>query len=165
MLSGAVSFLYNSWYSLFYMRVILLKDVRKIGQHGEVKDVSEGYANNYLFPQKLAEPATDEKLAQHAAKIAAHEAEVAKLEEQLAKKIQMLHGKKITITARATEKGGLFKSITEKDIVKAVRGEHSLEIPESAITSAIHIKTLGEHTLGLKSKTAKADLTVAIVAA
>ncbi len=136
-----------------------------MGQHGEVKNVADGYAFNYLFPQKLAEPATEEKIAQHAAKVAEREAEMAKLEEQLAKKIQMLHGKKVTITARATEKGGLFKSITEKDIVKAVRAEHSLELPEDAIASAVHIKTLGEHTLGLKSKIAKADLTVAIVAA
>lgn len=136
-----------------------------MGQHGEIKNVSDGYASNFLFPQKLAVPATEEKVAEHAAQLAAREADTAKQEEQLAGKINMLRGKNITITARATEKGGLFKSITPKDIAKAIRTEYSLEIPETAIASAVHIKTVGEHQIELKSKTGKGGITATIVAA
>ncbi len=136
-----------------------------MGQHGEIKNVSDGYAANFLFPQKLAVPATAEKVAEHVAQLAAREAEAAKEEEQLANKLTMLRGRSVTITARATEKGGLFKAITAKDIVKAVRTEHSLEIPEAVIASAVHIKTTGGHEVELASKTTKAKFTVIITAA
>lgn len=148
------------------MKVILLKDVRGVGQHGEIKNVNDGYAINFLFPKKLAEPATEDKVKQIENKKQAHEAEVAKQEEELNNKVSMLRGKKVVLQARATEKGGLFKSITTKDIAKAILAEHSLEIPESAIElKENHIKTTGEHQVVLSSKGSKADLTVAVVAA
>ncbi len=146
------------------MKVILLKDVRAVGQHGEIKEVAEGYARNFLLPQRLAEPATDAKIAEHAAKAAAHEAELQKQEEQLSNKIQMLRGKKVTIAARATEKGGLFKAISQKDVAKALRTEHSLEIPDTAVASSIHIKTTGEHEVELHSKSTKATIVVVVTA-
>jgi large subunit ribosomal protein L9 len=129
------------------MKVILLKDVRGVGQHGEVKEVADGYAFNFLFRQKLAEPATEEKIKQLAARRAEHEAELHKEEENLSKKILSLRGKKIVIADRATEKGGLFKAITAHDIARAVRAEYSLEIPEAAIHLPEHMKTIGEHTI------------------
>ena len=136
-----------------------------MGQHGEVKNVADGYAINKLFPQKLAEAATPEKVAQIEAQAAARAAEREKEEEQLANKIGSLRSKVITIAARATEKGGLFKSIAPADIAKAIRAEHALEIPEEAIVVGEPIKTVGEHIVQLKSKSAKADLGVAVVAA
>jgi large subunit ribosomal protein L9 len=147
------------------MKVILLKDIRGVGQHNEIKNVADGYAINYLFPHKLAEQASDEKVKQIEAQKQAHDAERAKEDEQLTKKVMSLRGKKITLTARATEKGGLFKSITVKDVAKAILAEHSLEIPEASITVPDHIKTTGEHPVILASKTEKVELTVAIIAA
>lgn len=147
------------------MKVILLKDVRAVGQHGEIKDVSDGYANNFLLPQGLAEPATEEKIAANAAKSAEREAMLAKQEEQLANKITMLRGKKITISSRATEKGGLFKAVTPKDVAKAILAEHKLEIPETAIVFDEHIKTTGTHEAKLESKTEKGSISIDVVAA
>lgn len=147
------------------MKVILLKDVRGVGQHGEVKNVADGYAFNHLFPRKLAEAATEEKVKQLEAQRQQLEAARAKEEEQLTNKIQSLRGKKISLKARATEKGGLFKSITVKDVAKAILAEHSLEIPESAITVPDHIKTTGEHPVVLSSKSVKVELIAAILAA
>lgn len=146
------------------MKVILLKDVRGVGQHGEVKDVRDGYAVNCLFPHKWAEPATEEKLKAAEAQAAARAAEVAKAEEQLTNKIKSLHGKELKISARATEKGGLFKSVSAADVAKAIRAEHSLEIPESVIEIP-PIKTLGEHGVVLNSKNTKAALKVTVSAA
>jgi large subunit ribosomal protein L9 len=146
------------------MKVILLKDVRGVGLHGTVQNVSDGYATNKLFPQKLAVPATEEKMREIEAEAATRAAEVAKEEEQLDNKIAALRGKRIAIPARATEKGGLFKSITAVDIAKAIRVEHSLEVPETAIHLPEHIKTIGEHPVLLKSKNQKAELAVAVTA-
>ncbi len=147
------------------MKVILLKDVRGVGKHLEVKNVADGYAANFLFPQKLAEPATDEKIQQFEKQKEAHVAELAKVEEQQDKKVASLRGKIITISARATEKGGLFKTITTKEIAKAILAEHALEIGEDMLHISEPIKTIGEHTVILHSKNQKADMAVVVAAA
>ena len=146
------------------MKVILLKDVRGVGQHGSIQNVSDGLAMNKLFPQKLAEPATDAKIAELEKNKAAREAQIQKQEEQLGNKIKSVHGKKVTIEAKASEKGGLFKALTPRDIAKAILGAHSVEIPEECI-HAEPIKTTGAHMAKLESKAAKAELTVEVKAA
>lgn len=146
------------------MKVILLKDVRRLGTHGEVKEVNEGFAANFLFPQKLAEPATEEKLKQAQARKQAQEEAVRKEEEALNNKLNMLRGKKVSLYARATEKGGLFKSIGPKDVAKAILAEHSLQIPEDAIEFPEPIKTTGEHAIQLSSKSTSSEMTVAVIA-
>ena len=147
------------------MKVILLKDVRGVGMHGEIKNVADGYAINGLFPKKLAEAATAEKIADIEAKRVAHEAEIQKEAEQLDNKVAALRGKTITISSRATEKGGLFKAVHEKDVAKAILGEHALAIPEDAISFPEPVKTVGEHVVLLKSKNQKAEFGVVVVPA
>ena len=147
------------------MKVIFLKDVRGVGQHSEIKNVADGYAVNFLFPQKLAEPATEEKIKQVEAEKSAQKEAQKKEEEMLDKKVQSLKGKTVSITARATEKGGLFKSIGAKDIVKAIETEHAVQISEDAITFPEPIKTIGEHIVLLSSKNVKADMGATVVAA
>ncbi|HVZ75701.1 MAG TPA: 50S ribosomal protein L9 [Candidatus Paceibacterota bacterium] len=147
------------------MKVILLKDVRGVGVHNEVKNVPDGYALNYLFPHKLAEPATEDKIKKLSDQKAAHDAEVQKAEDELAGKILSLREKKIVLSARATEKGGLFKAIDAKDIVRGIKAEHGVDIPESAVFIKEPIKTTGEHEVALHSKSQKANLTVTVIAA
>jgi large subunit ribosomal protein L9 len=145
------------------MKVILLKDIRGCGQANTVVDVADGYAANFLLPHKYAVAASEEKLKEFEAKKAQLEAARAKEEEELSGKVKSLEGKSVTITARATEKGGLFKSLGAQDIAKAIRAEHSLDIPEDSIESE-PIKTTGEHKARLKSKNSKAELTVTVAA-
>jgi large subunit ribosomal protein L9 len=146
------------------MKVILLKDVRGVGLHGEVKNVADGYAINKLLPGKLAEPATEEKVKHIEAEAQARAAERQKEDAELDAKVVGLDGKSIELAARATEKGGLFKSITEADVAKAIRAGHSLELPESAVVLAEHIKTTGEHQVTLRSKNNKAALVLNVSA-
>lgn len=147
------------------MKVILLKDVRGVGLHGEIKNVADGYAINGLFPKKLAETATQEKIAEVEAARAAHEAQAVKEAGELDNKVAALRGKTVTISSRATEKGGLFKAVHEKDIAKAILGEHALAIPEDSISFQEAVKTVGEHIVMLKSKNQKAELGVVVVPA
>lgn len=144
------------------MRVIFLKDVRGAGQHGEVKNVADGYAQNFLFPQGLAEPASEEKVAKLQQVKDEREAQIHKQEEELMAHIRSLQGKGVKIPARATEKGGLFKSVTSRDIAKALKDQHALEIPEAAIRLE-PIKTTGDHPVSLESKGTKATLVVSVV--
>ncbi len=147
------------------MKVIFLKDVRGVGRAHDIKNVADGYATNFLFRNKLAEPATEEKVAKLESEKAAHDAELEKAESELVQKINSLRGKTVTIKARATEKGGLFKSITGKDVVHAIVVEHKVAIPESVVEITEHIKTTGSHTVALRSKKGMSELTVAIIAA
>lgn len=146
------------------MKVILLKDVRGVGQHGEIKNVADGYAINRLFPAKLAEPATENKIKEIEAQMAARAAKQTLEEQQLDNKVQSLRGKSITLALRATDKGGLFKTLNETDIARAIREQHALEIPENSIHFSHPIKTIGEHQLMLTSKSHKAELGVVITA-
>src|SRR6185369_6923369 len=94
----------------------------------------------------------------------AREAEFAKEREQQDNKVSSLRGKKVVIQSRATEKGGLFKTITAKEIAKAILAEHSLEIPEDQISFSEPIKTIGEHVAKIEGPTQKAELGVTVVA-
>ncbi len=147
------------------MKVILLKDVRRVGQHGDIKIVADGYAANFLFPQKLAEPATEEKIQEFEAQKTAHQEKIKKEEEQFDSKVLSLRGKIVSIAARATEKGGLFKTISPKDIAKAIAAEHSVELPEESVVIAEPIKTVGEHVVMLASKSQKVELGVVVTSA
>ncbi len=147
------------------MKVILLKDVRGVGVRNEIKEVADGYAINALFPSRAAESATPEKIKQIEAQKATYQAELQKQEEQLVHKLQMLRGKTVSLTAKATEKGGLFKAIVAKDIAKAILGQHSLQVPETAIVVSEHIKTTGAHTVQLVHKDLTFPLVVEVSAA
>src|SRR3989338_4742785 len=103
------------------MKVILLKDVRGCGQAHDIKEVADGYARNFLFPHKWAEPASVEKLQNMTAQKEALDAQAQRDAEVLEHNIRSLNSKTVKISARATEKGGLFKSITAADVAKAIR--------------------------------------------
>lgn len=147
------------------MKVILLKDVRGVGQRHEVKNVADGYAVNFLFPHKAAEPATEEKLKHIQKEKDEALAKAQEAQAQLQKKLDMLRGVRVTISSRATEKGGLFKAVSTKDIAKAILAQHSLEIPETQIVIAEPVRTTGGHTIQLKGAGSVVPLTVVVTAA
>src|SRR3972149_4251460 len=129
------------------MKVIFLKDVAKVGQHGTMKDVADGYALNFLIPRGLAIQATPDKVAAH---LAAQKREGGAKEQQnkmITEAVHSLKGARIEISAKATEKGGLFKSITAADIVKAVQEQKRVSIPLETITLAKPIKEAGGHMI------------------
>ena len=93
------------------MKVILLKDIGGVGKKGEVKEVADGYAFNSLIPQKLVEQATKEKIAQHEADQKKHADARAAEDAALSTLVEGLNGERVEMKLRATEKGGLFKSV------------------------------------------------------
>ena len=146
------------------MKVILLQDVRGIGRKFDAKNVADGYAMNFLLPRKLAETATDARLAEVAEMKKRKEAEAAALEEARDRKVDALRGARIDLHAKATEKGGLFKAIDAASIVRAIRGQKGLEIDPGHIVLDHPLKTVGEHAVKLIGATKKAELTVVISA-
>jgi len=144
------------------MKVILLKDVGGVGKHGDVKDVADGYGQNFLVARGLAVQATPEKLAVHQKNAALREAENKKAEEAVARAVKSLEGHRVELKVRATEKGGLFKSIGPSDIKRALGRD---DIPESAIKLDKPIKEVGEHEVVLEAGGAQGKMVVAVSAA
>ncbi|OGG55952.1 50S ribosomal protein L9 [Candidatus Kaiserbacteria bacterium RIFCSPHIGHO2_02_FULL_55_20] len=144
------------------MKVIFLKDVAKVGQHGTMKDVADGYALNFLIPQGLAVQATPDKVAAH---LAAQKREGEAKEQHnkaITEAVHSLNGARVEMTARATEKGGLFKSITAADIVKAIQEQKRVSIPVETIALAKPLKEVGEHPIHIAFEKAKVEMVLAI---
>lgn len=147
------------------MKVILLKDVGGVGRAGTVVEVADGYAMNFLIGRGFAEQATPKKLATHEKHAAEVSATKKAGEEKLAKAISSLEGARVEIKVRATEKGGLFKSIGTKEVVAALAEQKNVHIPEEAIHIEQPIKTVGEHSIHLSAFEAKAKIVFVVVAA
>lgn len=132
------------------MKVILCQDIKSLGKKDEVVNVSDGYANNYLLPRKLAIPATDANLKDLDNKKRAADAKAAKeLEEakQLAKKID---GKKFAIKAKTGENGKLFGAISNKDVADSIKKQIGVEVDRKKIVMSEPIKQLGDFELEVK---------------
>lgn len=124
------------------MKVILLQDVKNLGRKWDVKEVSDGYARNFLLPKKLTGIATKTEL-QKIEKLKEKEAiEEKKDLEKIQALADQLQGKAIVIKAKNKD-GKLFGSITTKDIVKELKKEN-IVISAKALTLEMPIKEIGE---------------------
>ena len=124
------------------MKVILLSELRGKGGEGDVVDVAQGFAENYLFPNKIAQPATPGNIKQleerrhniekrEAERIAAAEATKAALD-----------GKSVTVDAKIGEEGQLFGSVTPAQIAEAINAQLGVEVDRKRV-----IKTSGKHAV------------------
>ncbi|ADI28369.1 50S ribosomal protein L9 [Geobacillus sp. G4] len=132
------------------MKVIFLKDVKGKGKKGEIKDVADGYANNFLFKQGLAIEATP-------ANIKALEAQKQKEQRQAAEELanakklkEELEKLTVEIPAKAGEGGRLFGSITSKQIAEALQAQHGLKLDKRKIELADAIRSLGYTNVPVK---------------
>ena len=126
------------------MKVVLREDVETLGNKGDLVDVADGYARNFLVPRGLAIKATKGVVAQADAmrrNRAARDARDRAAAEEIAARLE---GSRIPITARAGEGGKLFGSITSADVAEAIAGTAQAEIDRKAITLAEPLKELGE---------------------
>jgi len=132
------------------MKVILLNDVKGSGKKGDVINVSDGYARNFLLPRKLAKEATSS---------AVHEIEVKKESKRLKEKEQRdkaqelangMNEMSVTLYAKTGESDRLFGSISTSDIAKALKKEYDIEVDKKKISLEEHIKLLGEYKAKVK---------------
>ncbi|MEE1160780.1 MAG: 50S ribosomal protein L9 [Acutalibacteraceae bacterium] len=131
------------------MKVVLLQDVKGKGKKGELCNVSDGYARNFLFPKKLAVEADNAALNElkNREESAAHhkKEEIAAAKETAAR----LDGKTISITAKAGAGGKLFGSVTSKEIAAEIKAKLGIEIDRKKMNVA-DIKNFGEYTAEIK---------------
>ena len=148
------------------MQVILKKDVQNIGEVGDLVNVKDGYARNYLIPNSLAEIATKGALAQRERNIARIKAKAEKLhQEALAAKEEIEKIGLISLSAKAGESGKLFGTITTKKLSEELLAKCGIEIDKKSIILDNPINHIGNFVMTIKlSSKVKAQLNVEVTA-
>ncbi len=135
------------------MKVILLQNVEGLGQAGDMKDVANGYARNYLLPRRLAAGATPSLVANREQRIAAEQRRLAKLAEQNRQMAERLGQIALTFKAKVGSQGRLYGSITSQDIATALRDAEDISIDRRTIDLSEPIRSLGTFAVPVKIST------------
>lgn len=142
------------------MKVILLKDVAGIGQKGNVKNVSDGYAMNFLIPQKLAEAASEKKIDELAKQQSELKAAAEKRAAEWTEHAKRLSGSSVTLRTDANEKGQLYQQVHEAAIATRVAKELGITIPANAFVLGSPIKSLGRADIEIRLGQKRVPFTV-----
>ncbi len=146
------------------MQVILREDIEKLGKIGDLVKVADGYARNFLVPEKKAIEATPKNLRamDHAKKMVADR--IRKLKKEATTEAGRIQGMAVTIKAKAGEEGKLFGSVTSMDIAEAVKAK-GVELDKRKIVLEEPIKRLGDFTVSVKLHTdIFAEVKVSVIA-
>jgi large subunit ribosomal protein L9 len=133
------------------MKVIFLKQVPRVAKKYEVKEVADGYALNFLFPQKAAEMATDASMKRLTELKAAHEADEKIQAELLAKNLDALKEITLTIDAKANEIGHLFAAIHKEELAERLSADARVNVPVASIVLPKPLKEAGEFNIEVKA--------------
>ncbi len=146
------------------MKIILTKDVEALGGEGEIVDVKDGYARNYLLPQNMAVTASAGNLKTWENEKKARDRRIAKNLESAKKQAQMFETMTIEIPAKTGEEGKLYGSVTAQDISNALSEKSKMEIDRRKLVLSEPIKTAGEHKVVYRVyQDVKAEITVKVV--
>lgn len=131
------------------MKIILLKDMKGMGKAGEILEVSNGHARNYLFPQKLAGLADSAALAEVERRRLIAERAGEKASKARVEALNRLHRQTYVITVPADEKGRLYAGLKEAAILAKLKENVSALPPDSKLVDYSPIKTLGQHQMAI----------------
>jgi large subunit ribosomal protein L9 len=131
-------------------KVILLQDVADLGGRGEIVDVADGYARNYLVPQKKAMAATRGAVAQAESMREAQLENLRRVKADAEQLAQSPVGTRVVVAARAGDEGRLFGSIGEADVTETIRKFTGVEIDRKIVTVGNPIKEIGLHEVTLR---------------
>lgn len=132
------------------MKVVFLEDVKGQGKKGDIKEVSTGYARNYLLPRKLATEATADTLNAIKLKEKARAVQAAKEKAQAEEYAKKLDAVQVTIRAKAGNGGKLFGAVTNEAISKALKEQFDMDIEKNKIVQGEPIKSFGSYTVKAK---------------
>ncbi len=132
------------------MKVILLKDVPKIGKKGEIKNVADGFAKNMLIKKGLASLATTDAQSKLAKEQKSKSDATTKAKEKAEKNRAELEKRTFTIKVKTGDKGQVFSGVNEKDIISAVFQKTKIQLEKNQIDTPHGIKTIGEHRITIK---------------
>ena len=148
------------------MQVILKKEVQNIGEAGDLVNVKDGYARNFLIPKNYAEVATEGALKNREQNLARLQAKQEKLhQEALAKAEQIEKLGSIELSAKAGESGKLFGTITTKKLCEELKAKANIEVDKKTVSLDHPINKVGEYTMLIKlTSKVKTELKVVVTA-
>jgi large subunit ribosomal protein L9 len=147
------------------MRLLLLSDVKNVGKKGEILEVADGYARNFLLPKKLASPATDATVKSKAKEQAEQVAKKARELEAARADAKEFSAQEVIVKAKVGEGGILFGSITSQDIVHAIKAQFGREVDKRKVQISEPIRGLGEFKVPVKLyPEVTAELSVKVIA-
>lgn len=132
------------------MKVVLLQDVRGQGKQGDVVNVSDGYARNFLFPKNLAAVADAKVMNELRTKEEARQHRIEVEKQQAQETAEKLQSVSVKLTASSGADGKLYGSVTAKDIAEALAAQYSIEIDKRKIVVNDAIKAFGTHIVEVK---------------
>ena len=132
------------------MKVIFLEDVRGQGKKDEIKEISDGYARNYLIPRKMVAEATPDMLNAIKLKEKAHVALIAKEKAAAAENAKKLENVIVKVPAKAGAGGRLFGSVTSKEISDALFKQYGITVDKKEIVQSEPIKNYGAYSIKCK---------------
>ncbi len=132
------------------MKVLLLKDVKGLGKAGEIKEVKDGYGQNFLIGNKLALHATNEVVKRHEANVRKQKAEDAAELERLKELEKILAKTELKIKRKLGANGSLFGAVTKDEIAHEFKTQHNLDIDKKTIEIKNAIKTTGTFDITIK---------------
>ena len=128
------------------MKVIFNADVKGKAKKGEMKEVSDGYARNYLLPRGLAAEATADNINALKLKEKARAAQIEKEKAQAMENAKKLEGVQVVVRAKAGSNGKLFGAVTSQEISNALKEQFGIEVEKNKIVQAEPIKNYGSYT-------------------
>lgn len=146
------------------MKVILLKDIPKVGKKYDIKDMADGYAINLLIPKKLAIIATPDAVKRISSEKAREDGEKRVQAELLAKNIGAVDGKVVTLTEKANDKGHLFAGIHKLELLPAIEAQCGVQMLPEHILLDKPIKELGVHNITIEAGGKKAIIKLEVKA-
>ncbi|HUF54800.1 MAG TPA: 50S ribosomal protein L9 [Dehalococcoidia bacterium] len=147
------------------MKVVFLEEVEGTAMAGDVKNVADGFARNFLLPRKLAAPATEHYINIATQKATKYARRQDRLDEEARDKVlPMVDGKSITIEVRVGEQEKLFGSVTSRDIAEALQAETKVELEHKQVELRQPIREVGAHQVPVKiTRNVVATVTVNVV--
>ena len=148
------------------MQVILKKDVQNLGEAGDIVNVKDGYARNFLFPQAAAQLATKGALENREKNIARIKVKQEKLHQEALEKAQAIEKfAKLELSAKAGESGKLFGTITTKKLAEELLAKTGIEVDRKTISLSSPINKIGEYKMLIKlTSKVKCELAVSVSA-
>lgn len=147
------------------MKVVLLQDVAKIGKKYDIKNVSDGYALNFLIPNKKAKIATADVIKEVESEKKNRNEKKKKMDERIINDIKKLNNTIIHITAKMTKEGHLFAGIGKNEIIEAIKDQKAIDIQPEHLILDKPIKRADGQKIEIKANGEKAEFTVEIVPA
>jgi|SRR6185503_7015399 len=132
------------------MKVVFLKDAPKLGHKGEIKDVSDGYAHNFLIPKGFAVVATGQIQQKIQKEQREAEAKAGRELERFQVLKREMEKRTFTVKVKVGDKGQIFGGVREKDIAEALNNKMALNLEKNQVELDLPIKTLGQHVVTVK---------------